>query len=96
MLQPGDPMAEVIGFYPAVVYVVAKAMVAVMLWGVAIIGYLRAPVAWWERIWALAAASTLVAALPITDEIGWGAGLAFFVWHFWRTRQAVPATRPAE
>jgi hypothetical protein len=70
MLQPGDPMAEVIGFYPAVVYVVAKALMAVMLWGVAIIGYLRAPVAWWERIWALAAASTLVLAMPITDEIG--------------------------
>jgi hypothetical protein len=52
---------------------VAKAIIAVMLWGVAIIGYLRAPVAWWERIWALAAASTLVAAMPITDEIGWGA-----------------------
>jgi TRAP transporter 4TM/12TM fusion protein len=98
MMQPGDPMAEVIGFYPAVVYVVAKAIVAVMLWGVAIIGYLRAPVAWWERIWALSAASTLVAALPITDEIGWAAAIGFFAWHYWRTRDSGRRTvpKPAE
>jgi TRAP-type uncharacterized transport system fused permease subunit len=54
MLQGGDPMAESIGFVPAVIYVVAKALVGIMLWGVAIIGFLRSDVAWWERVWALA------------------------------------------
>jgi TRAP transporter 4TM/12TM fusion protein len=98
MLQGGDPMAESIGFVPAVIYVVAKALVGIMLWGVAIIGFVRSDVAWWERVWALAAASTLIVALPITDEIGWAAAIGFFAWHFWRTRdlgrRAVP--KPAE
>jgi len=96
MLQANDPFAATIGFLPAVAYVVAKAIIAVMLWGVAIIGFLRTSVAWWERLWALAAASMLVLALPITDEIGWAGSIAFLVWHYWRARQAAPQPKPAE
>ena len=96
MLQTADPLVAAIGFVPAVIYVLAKALIAVMLWGVAIIGFLRIEVAWWERFWALAAASTLVLALPITDEIGWAAAIAFFAWHFWRARQAAAQPKPAE
>jgi TRAP transporter 4TM/12TM fusion protein len=96
MLQNGDPMAAVIGFIPAVIYVVAKAIIAIILWGVAIVGFLRTEVAWWERIWALVAASMLVLALPITDEIGWAGSLGFITWHYWRTREAVRHPKPAE
>ncbi|WP_114649047.1 TRAP transporter permease [Pseudothauera hydrothermalis] len=63
MLQ-GDPDAA------AVAWIVFKALVAIGLWGVAAIGYLWQPVSWPLRIWAFLSALCLVAALPITDEIG--------------------------
>ena len=31
MLQQGDPMADAIGFWPAVLYVVVKALIAIVL-----------------------------------------------------------------
>jgi TRAP-type uncharacterized transport system fused permease subunit len=98
MLQAGDPMAASIGFVPAVIYVVAKALVGIMLWGIAIIGFMRDDIAWWERVWALAAASTLIVALPVTDEIGWAMAVGFFAWHLWRTRDSGRRTvpKPAE
>jgi len=80
MLQ-GDPSL------PAVVFIVGKALLAVGLWGAAAIGYLRAPLSIGERLWAVAAAGLLVAALPLTDEIGIGAGLVFVARHFLRTRR---------
>ena len=80
MLQ-GDPSAL------AVTYIVGKALLAITLWGAASIGYLRAPLAAWERVWAAAAAFLLVAALPLTDEIGFAAAAAFFAWHLLRNRR---------
>ncbi len=52
------------------VYVVGKAIVAIGLWGGAAVGYLRGPLNWPERMFAFAAASLLVAAVPWTDEVG--------------------------
>ncbi len=76
----------------AVAYIVGKAVLAVGLWGAAAIGYLRGPLALPERIFAFAAAGLLVAALPVTDELGFGASLLFLAWHFVRTRRvAQPA-----
>jgi TRAP transporter 4TM/12TM fusion protein len=77
MLQPGDPMAEAIGFVPAVLYVVAKAALALALWGASVIGWLGRPLALWERALAMAAAFALVASLPLTDEIGFALVAAF-------------------
>ena len=55
-------------------------------------GYFRSPLAWWERLWAAAAAALLVLAVPITDEAGFLLALAFIGFHVWRTRQvATPA-----
>ena len=79
MLQPGGPLAETIGFAPAVAYIVLKAVIAIGLWGVAVIGWLGRPLAAWERALAMAAAFTLVAALPVTDEIGFGLVAVFAV-----------------
>ncbi|WEX09369.1 TRAP transporter permease [Chelativorans sp. AA-79] len=70
MLQDGGPLAQAIGYPAAVAYIVLKVGLAIGLWGGAVIGFLRRPLAWWERLLAAAAAFTLVAALPITDEIG--------------------------
>ena len=93
MLQDGGALAETIGYWPAVAYIVAKALLAIGMWGAATIGYLRAPLALWERVWAFAGAAFLVAALPVTDEIGFAACAAFVLWHVWRTR-AIPAAAP--
>ncbi len=79
MLQ-GDPSVL------AVVYIVGKALLAITLWGAASIGYLRAQLGVIERLWAAAAAFLLVAALPLTDEIGFVACAAFIGWHLFKTR----------
>lgn len=91
LLQPGDPMAAVIGFWPAVGYIVFKAVLGILLWAAAVTGYLRAPMGWIERLWCLVAAVVLILALPITDELGFLLAAAFFAHHFWRTRRARPA-----
>jgi TRAP transporter 4TM/12TM fusion protein len=76
------------GGWTATVFIVFKAVIAIVLWGGAAIGYWIQPLAWWERIWALAAAGFLVAALPATDEIGLGMALLLAAWHALRVRQA--------
>ncbi|WGF88386.1 TRAP transporter permease [Marinivivus vitaminiproducens] len=88
MLQDGGPLAAAIGYWPAVLYIVLKAVISVVLWGAAAIGFLFAPIAWWERILATAAAFSLVLALPVTDEIGFGLTVAVVGQHLWRTRRA--------
>ena len=84
MLQDGGPLAAAIGYPLAVVYIVIKAGLSIGLWGVAVIGYLNRPLPLLHRLVAAAAAFFLVAALPITDEIGGALVLLFalMVWKF--------------
>ena len=77
MLQ-GDPS------FLAVCYIIMKALIAIGLWGIAATGYWRAPLSLYERLLAFAAAAFLVAALPITDEIGLALSLLFLIQHLWR------------
>ncbi|WP_416208034.1 TRAP transporter permease [Chelativorans sp. M5D2P16] len=93
MLQDGGPLAETIGYVPAVAYIVFKTSLAIALWGAAVIGYLRRPLAVWERCLGTAAAFTLIVALPITDEIGFGLAALFFAANFFFKR-AVAAGPP--
>jgi TRAP transporter 4TM/12TM fusion protein len=74
------------GGWLATAFVVGKALIAIALWGAGSIGYLAAPLNWAERAFAIAAASFLVVALPLTDEIGLAAAVLFVVWHVWRAR----------
>ena len=67
-------------------YVVFKAVVAITLWGGAAIGYWLAPLSWFERVWAFAAAAFLVVAAPATDEIGLAMTAALCLWHALRVR----------
>jgi TRAP-type uncharacterized transport system fused permease subunit len=67
-------------------YVVAKAIIAIGLWGGAAVGFLRGPLTVTERVIAFAAASLLVAAVPWTDEAGFVASATFVAWHWWHTR----------
>ena len=71
----------------AVAYIVGKALLAIALWGAAAIGYLRAPLKLWERAFAVAGAFMLVAALPLTDEIGFAICALFIGWHLFSTRK---------
>ncbi|MDD5030350.1 MAG: TRAP transporter permease [Rhodoferax sp.] len=70
----------------ATAYVVVKALLAVGMWGAGAIGFLIAPLNWAERVITIVAASFLVVALPLTDEIGFVLIAAFVAWHVWRTR----------
>ena len=100
MLQDGGPLAEAIGYVPAVAYIIFKAGLSIVLWGAAVIGFLRAPMLVWERVIAAAAAFTLIAALPLTDEIGFALAALALGLHWYRTRgltAAAPrATEPAD
>jgi TRAP transporter 4TM/12TM fusion protein len=92
MLQPGGALAASWGMPLAVAYIVFKTLLAIGLWGAAVIGFGRAPLGWPERLLAAAAAVTLIAALPVTDEIGFALAAAGIGWHLWRTRRhAAPA-----
>ncbi|MDP3315413.1 MAG: TRAP transporter large permease subunit, partial [Devosia sp.] len=77
MLQDGGPLADQIGYIPAVIYIVAKVVLAIGLWGAAVIGFLGGRLGWPLRALGMVAAFTLVAALPLTDEIGFALALLF-------------------
>jgi TRAP transporter 4TM/12TM fusion protein len=89
MLQGGDVLA--------VVYIVFKALVAITLWAAGITGFLLMPIGWFARLYAIGAAILLVAAIPLTDDIGFAATGLFLVWHVVRARRAraAAATTPA-
>jgi TRAP transporter 4TM/12TM fusion protein len=92
MLQDGGPVASSIGYIPAVIYVLAKAVVSVGLWGIASVGHWDRPMRWWERLWAAGASVCLVAALPLTDEVGFAACAAFAGYlYYTRPKQPVGA-----
>lgn len=95
MLQPGDPLAASIGFWPAVAWVVGKALLGILLWAAAITGFLKGPLGWLERTACLVAAALLVTALPWTDQAGMAlAGLVIVV-HLLRRRAGAAAAAPA-
>jgi TRAP transporter 4TM/12TM fusion protein len=90
MLQDGGPLAEEIGYIPAVAYIVIKALLSIGLWGGAAVGYLIGPMFWYERIAAAAAAFLLVSALPVTDELGFVLTVLVVLYHWRRQRRLVP------
>lgn len=77
MLQAGGPLADAIGYWPAVAYIVLKTVICIGLWGAAVIGWLGRPLGWPLRLLGVVAAGTLIAALPLTDEIGFALAAAF-------------------
>ncbi len=76
----------------ATMYVVFKALLAVMLWGTAVVGYFRTPMNLLERVLAFVAACLLVLAMPITDEAGFVLAALVLGWHTWRSRKAQALT----
>ncbi|MGE0283864.1 MAG: TRAP transporter permease, partial [Rhizobiaceae bacterium] len=84
MLQDPGPIAAAYGYPVEVTYIVLKAVLGIVLWGTAVVGYFLRPMAAWERLVALAAGVLLVAALPLTDEAGFALAAAWMGWHWWR------------
>lgn len=92
MLQDGGPLVAQMGYWPAFIYMVVKALLSIVMWGAAAIGFLITPLKLWERVWAFAAVALMLATYPWSDEIGFSACAAFLIWHFMRSRgQQQPA-----
>ena len=91
MLQPGGPLAESIGFPAAVAYILFKVVLAIGLWGTAVIGYAGLPLSWPERILGMVAAATLIAATSASDPIGLAMAAVFFAVVVRRRRSAAVA-----
>ncbi|SOE08776.1 TRAP transporter 4TM/12TM fusion protein [Hoeflea halophila] len=87
MLQDGGPLAAEFGYVPAVIYIVGKTALAIGLWGAAVIGFLGSRLGWPLRALGMVAAFTLIAAMPLTDEIGFALS-AVFVLLAWRQMRA--------
>src|SRR5690606_18534478 len=94
MLQDGGPLADAIGYWPAVGYIVFKTALAIGLWGAAVVGYLHGHMLLWERIVAAAAAFTLVAASALSDEIGFALAVIVIGAHWYRTRSTRASAGP--
>ncbi len=75
----------------AVVYVVCKALLAIGLWGAASVGYLWAPLKPLERLIAVVAAALLVAAVPLTDQLGFALAAVFLAWQIMQRRKLAVA-----
>src|SRR5664279_832497 len=82
-----DPSLMLQGTYAwtDVIYVSVKALTAIVLWGGAVVGFLRGHLSVPERVLAFAAAALLVAAVPLTDEIGFSLAAALIAWNVWRS-----------
>ncbi|SMC43922.1 TRAP transporter permease [Rhizobium sp. RU36D] len=91
MLQDAGPIAAVWGYPIEVAYVFAKACFGIGLWGIAVVGFLFAPLSMVERALALIAGFSVVLALPWTDQIGFALGAAVLGFHWWRSRSANPS-----
>ncbi|WP_235026962.1 TRAP transporter permease [Cognatazoarcus halotolerans] len=72
----------------SVAYIVFKALLAIVLWGGASIGYLGKALNLPQRLLAGAGAAMMVTAQPLTDEIGFGLAAVFFLWNFVAVRRS--------
>ncbi len=81
LMVQGDPSVW------GVAYIVTKALLAIFLWGAAAIGYLWSPLNVIERLYAVFSAALLVAAFPLTDQIGFVLGALFIGWNWYKSHK---------
>jgi TRAP transporter 4TM/12TM fusion protein len=86
MLQPVAGLQGT-AYWLDVAYMIFKTALAIGLWGVAATGFLRVRLLLWERVAATLAAMSLVAAVPLTDQVGITLAAITFVAHIWRARR---------
>ena len=87
-----DPALMLLGPWLDSVYMIGKALLAIGLWGAAMIGYLWAPVSRAERVVAVAAASLLIVAVPATDAMGFALAAALGLYQMAKDRARPPST----
>ena len=85
MLQAGDPMAAILGFYGAVAFATVKALVVIGLFGVIAIGFLFVRLTLVERTVAMAGALCLLGDFRFSDTLGLALTFALVFWQ-WRQR----------
>jgi TRAP transporter 4TM/12TM fusion protein len=91
MLQPVKGV-EGAAYWGAAAFVALKALLAIVLWGMASVGFGRIALTLPERLLAMAAAAFLVVAISWTDGVGFAMAIGFFVLHALRSRaRALPA-----
>jgi len=69
-------------FIISVLYICLKVFIAIILWGVAVIGYYKEKLFITERLFAIIIPALLITALPVSDEIGFSV-LAVFLFLRW-------------
>lgn len=94
MLQDGGAIAAAFGYPVEVAYIVLKTVLAIGLWGVAIVGFLFTRANLVERLAAFGAGILLMLALPLTDEAGFALAVAVIGFHWWRSRRRPSAALP--
>ena len=83
-----------IGFWPAVVYAVIKASVAIALFGMVAIGYLFGRLSLVERLVAFIASVFILGEFPYSDLLGYILAAAMVGRHWWLARNQL-TERPA-
>ena len=83
LMMQGEPS------FVGVAYISSKAVLAILLWGAAAVGYLWSLLNLAERGVAATGAGMLVAAVPLTDEIGFSIAVLFGLWHALRSRRSL-------
>jgi TRAP-type uncharacterized transport system fused permease subunit len=69
-------------FVISVLYICLKVFIAIIFWGVAVIGYYKEKLSITERLFAIIIPALLITALPVSDEIGFSI-LAVFLFLRW-------------
>ena len=88
MLQGYDG-ENFIMFAFSVLYILAKAIIAILFLGAAVIGFVNKKISIYERIFCAVIAGFLIAALPITDEIAAGLIAIYFLAGWFKKRKKV-------
>lgn len=68
-------------------YILAKAIIAILFLGAAVIGYMKKNLSIFERIFCAVIACFLITALPITDEIAAGLIAIYFALNWFKNRK---------
>ena len=90
MLQDGGEIAARFGYPVEFVYILAKSCLAIALFGAAVVGFLRTPLAPWQRLAAAAAAISLALSGFLSDGIGFALAAVVIATQLRRPAGAAP------
>jgi TRAP transporter 4TM/12TM fusion protein len=85
MLQ-GLENKDILTIITSVGYICIKAVIALLFLGIAAVGYMNARLNIFERIICMAVAFLLIAAIPLTDELGFALMFLFIIYRWFKFR----------